>query len=273
MDGFELDDLVDGEISEEEREMIALTEKFEDIFDYAISLDFVDADRQQLRELLKKSVETKKDYLHRYVIEEVDMDEWFDNLLIYIAETEMLPATKEIHDFIYQFFMDKELYCLNMDEIYGVIHHVYVMIAEYLSDNDSSISASFKNSLEITKFLEKKIEDLVADTLDDLWEPQQLLDLYVLYDEVYETAEKIARGVDDIADSELQEVKNVPDKIEGWKDELDLQRSEYRRIEDVEVIWAYISNEILSDCRYIKTHNREDMSQRLSAAVLSETDN
>lgn len=268
MDKFTSDSLIKKERSEEEMEMIALIDKYEDIFDCTICRNLIDADNQKLKDLLEKSVLNQKDYLLRYTIREVDMDEWLDELIEYIAELEIFPESDKIHDFICHFFMNKELYRLNVEKIYGVIHHLYRLIHDSLIDNDTDITVTFENNPKITGWQEKSLEDLVADSLEDLWEPYQLENMYILYDEVYEIAEKIVCGKDIKDESELQKIEGIPKKIEDWKDELDLQRSEYRNIDDVEYLWNYFSKEILLDCEFIKTRNKEGaLSERLKAKL------
>lgn len=273
MDGFVLDDLVGEKISEKEKEIINLIEEFEDVFGYSISRNLLDVDNQQLRELLKKSLENKKDYLQRYIIREIDMMEWIEELIVYIAELELFPETEEINNYIYQFFEYKELYRLNVDEIYGVIHHLYKLISEILLDKDIDAQIVIEENPKIKEWAKKTLEELVNDSLEDLWEPKQLQNLYVLCDEIYEIAEKTVYGVDCITELELQKVQDAPKKIEIWKDELDLQRFEYRKIEDIEFLWTYFSTEIQCDCEFIRTRNLERASERLRARMAEETNN
>lgn len=264
MNGLGLDNFIGERISEEQREMMMIVDKFQEIFGYYISRNLVDVNDQQLHKLLKKSIEKRKDYLKRYVIREVEIEEWIDELIRYIAEKELFPESKEINDFIQNFAQSKELYHLNGDGIYGIIHHLYSLMAECLAENDGgSASDLFENWAKIKEFTEKPIEDLVADTRSDLWEPPQLIELYTLYGEVYKIAEKIARQSEAVTEEESQKAKDAPGVVEELKDEMDLQRAEYCRIEDVEFIWELVSKETLVCCKYIETHNEEDMPERL----------
>ena len=269
MEGFSYDDLLQLDIVEVERKMISLYNEYEEIIGRQISLNQINVSKQFLCQLLQKSILTGKDYVYRYTIREIDFDDWIEETLCYISEKQNYIEAEEINRYIINFANEKKLYSRSTDEIFGIVRHLYSMIVDCLSEKKSYDYHTIENQSQIKEFTQKSIERLVEDTVDDLWEPEQLQELYIIYDNVFEIVEKIANENRELTADEKIELDNAIQKVNDLKDEMDLQRSEYRKIEDVEYIWAYISEQLFMDCNFAKTHNKEKLSLRLGT-MLSE---
>lgn len=229
------------------KEMIKLSKEYYDKFNHDETFRIASLDTEKLYSLIKKSVETGKDYLNRYRLSNYDPDEWLDKTIKFITEQEGFYTDVDIDNILTKLlklqFYKQQLFTLDVPEMYGVLHHLYVLAY-------TEVIINGKITEEVDKWIEQPLDILVRESFDYMYLPIQVNEMYNMYEDVYSLAEKVHNS-EKIEKYELKWLNTIPSKIDELRDNLDLEYCEYRYIDDVDSLFDTFKEAIESNREYV----------------------
>lgn len=231
------------------KEMIKLSKEYYDKFNHDETFKIASLDTEKLYNLLKKSVENGKDYLARYKVSNYDPDEWLDETIKFIIKQEGFYEDAEIDKILTKLlklqFYKQEIFKLDIPEMYGVLHHLYVLAYTELIING-------KLTEEIDNWINQPLEILVEESFNEMYLPVQVDEMYNMYEDVYSLAEKVSN----VSEDKLKWLDTLPSKIDELRDSLDLEYCEYRYIDDVDYLFDMFKEAIESNREYIISNGK-----------------